>query len=335
MKRIGFTLIELLVVIAIIAILIALLVPAVQKVREAAARTQINNNLKQMGTATHAYHDVFKQFPPGCGVAGQFTIARPYSIHLLPFVEQAPLASQWQLCTTVGTATGSGAGNPPVAAGGAAAAGSWSDIPSYKAPLDFTTSDFQRVQNFACNVRVFFDLCRNTANGVGGPATSMTNATNFIAVSSNLSAGVVVTNNYACNINLGAGFGDGTSNTIIYATRYSGNTLTSLGGALCSVYDGVPENGNYAGFGFTAATTQPAAATSTGGWQLAPTLLNVSAGNPCSTWGTGTIAHSFGIDGLAVCLGDASVRMVTAQMSFTTWNNSLAPGDGLPNGSDW
>lgn len=90
-RRKGFSLVELLVVIAIIAVLIGLLVPAVQSIREAAARLQCTNNLKQTILACHSYHDSNKVLPPFIRTKGINQPQCNVFYLLLPFIDQQPL----------------------------------------------------------------------------------------------------------------------------------------------------------------------------------------------------------------------------------------------------
>lgn len=96
--RKAFTLIELLVVIAILGVLIALLLPAVQKVREAANRVTCRNNFKQIGLALHNFHGINNRFPLGSENAKPTLLAAPritYMIALYPFLEQEPVFARW------------------------------------------------------------------------------------------------------------------------------------------------------------------------------------------------------------------------------------------------
>jgi prepilin-type N-terminal cleavage/methylation domain-containing protein/prepilin-type processing-associated H-X9-DG protein len=109
-RRRGFTLIELLAVIAIIAVLIGLLIPAVQKVRAASARIQCANNLKQLGLAAHSYHDSCQTFPPGVNQSlySSSPQYRGYTlfVYLLPYLEEDNLYRQWDFTTPLNNESG-------------------------------------------------------------------------------------------------------------------------------------------------------------------------------------------------------------------------------------
>src|SRR6516164_7192892 len=100
-RRHAFTLIELLVVVAIIGVLLGLLLPAVQRVRESAASTQCSNNLHQIGIALQTYHDNYNSLPPGG--AGS-TNGLSWHVFVLPYLEQENLYEQFNLKATSYTA---------------------------------------------------------------------------------------------------------------------------------------------------------------------------------------------------------------------------------------
>jgi len=315
-KRLGFTLIELLVVIAIIAILMSLLVPAVQKVREAAARTQVANNLKQLALAVLNYESANRYYPPTSSNTGIYSTigGAPLSVFVMPYIEQGPLANLIQ----GGTITGLGAALTNSNGNGIPA------IPPFAAPLDNSSSDYVRVQNFAANIRVFMDMALGTQyNGtVFGTQPGIANPCSM-------------TSGKMTNM-------DGTSNTLMLATKYAfGGGVGVQGSAsspavACSLWDIGPiasATGGYGGayFGNTPATTQPGQIVNTGGWMIAPTMSQASVG---CTFVNGT-AYSFGVSGLQVARCDGGVSTVLPSVGLDTWNKLLQPNDGSPPGTDW
>jgi len=338
MKRRGFTLIELLVVIAIIAILIALLVPAVQKVREAAARTQTNNNLKQLSLATHSCNDVFKKLPPAVGNFGganglpagsaapslQFTV----HMHLMPYIEQDNLYKQW-LSGALQVATPPGPGG--------------NIVPPFIAPQDTSqNNNGAMAQNFLANLRVFGDnwsqdtsLQQNPQNPPAHPLADGVTVTTINVIGLN----PIAQPWYYGSAAIPRTFSDGTSNTLSFVTGYMNCPSQSSQRLYFNSPCGLLAPGPGAFFGDTQFLNPPSA---TGVGLVSPgppvTGGNVFQIQPIQVNCDPSLPQSMSVAGISVGLFDGSVRMVNNSISAQTWAQAAQPNDGQvvgqPN-NDW
>ncbi|HEX4592209.1 MAG TPA: DUF1559 domain-containing protein [Gemmataceae bacterium] len=339
----GFTLIELLVVIAIIAILIGLLLPAVQKVREAAARTTCANNLKQMSLAVHNLHDSAGSLPPTVGiwpnvnnlVAGGTINYGPVTFYLLPYLE---LQSVWDASSASQTVGGVSVRTRVSNSNGVQS----TVIKPYVCPSDPSYTQ-EAANNFAfstyaANALAFSKQTYQNGRGdymncyVTGPDPTQVDV---IDETYNLCVG---------NKHIPADFADGTSNVILWVEKYArcGVPVASTGnGSATDGFTGSTQWANrftvfsapWIGFYPNPNNANPAS--------LVPVNYGVNGyfqvrPNPWqSTACISTVASTPHPAGIQVGMADGSVRICATGMSPQTWWMAIVPDDGNPFGPDW
>jgi prepilin-type N-terminal cleavage/methylation domain-containing protein len=295
-ERTAFTLVELLVVIAIIAVLVGLLLPAVQKVREAANRAQCQNNLHQIGVATLNLAGTYNnELPPALGhypKTNANTPLEPTHVWLLPYMEQQNLYNQ---------------------------------VVAWAASNSGNTANFQSpsiLKNFQCSSDVTMKAA-STSYPQGSLSSYGANALVFGTILTNSQSGQVQFMSTAGGTVIPTDIPDGTTNTIFWVEKlafcnYQGNS----GGTLwpnnnpSSLPTWLPMIGNLS-FSFSSPPYYPQISVNN--------AMNCAYAQP-STGHTGVII---------VGLGDASVRNISQGISPQTFNLALVPNDGLTLGSDW
>jgi prepilin-type N-terminal cleavage/methylation domain-containing protein len=318
----GFTLIELLVVIAIIAVLIGLLLPAVQKVREAAARAQSGNNLHQIALAIHSYHDQNASFPDMIGIPpknAEGAISGCFLFQLLPFVEQDPLfKASYGPFTVTQSFTGNYLGQD----------NSYSNTQTYP----FNGYEAIRAKG---TIKTYVSPLDPTAQGLSGAASYMGNQ-------------LVIQRGWTMSM-----ITDGTSNTAMLAEAYANCLLTQVSVygtftltysyAIQRVWNYDPSNLSWSetwtstptSFTDATAQTQQPYYYYYGTWDSAtqqevPFQVKPPATN-CDPYGVQATTYG----GALIALCDGSVRTVSPSISLTTWHALGTPQGGETLGSDW